>query len=143
MVVKSDFAFRMHESGEVDARGCQLFHDGCHVTVCVVIGAVLANRDIEKIVVSRVDVGLPVSDLTVLVGADEAVGEEIHEDAVFLTVTAKVRLPGDSFDSREAFETDGFPVIEFDGVGERFHGRGVLHGDRIGLEVNHAVAEVG
>lgn len=50
--MKSNSALRVHECGEVDAGGCQLLHDGLHVKRSVVIGAVLADRDIEEVVVS-------------------------------------------------------------------------------------------
>ena len=111
----SDLSGGVHQGHQVDAGGLQFLHDRSHIEIGVIVRTVLTDRGVQEIIVAGIDVRLPVRDLAEFVGADKAVGKEIHELTVFFAVTAEMRFPGDSFDSGEAFKIDGPPVLELHG----------------------------
>lgn len=132
-----------HQGGQVDTGRQQLLVNSHHIVVGTgLVGAVFTNGNIQEVVVVAVDMGLPVGNFAVFVGADVAVSEEIHEHAVTLAVSAEVGLPGDTFHGGEALEIHRGPVAELYGIGQGFHHGGVSHRDGIGFQINGAISKV-
>ena len=111
--MKSDLSVLMHQCGKIDPGRAQFFHDSGHISVGIVIGSVFTDGCIQEIIVGGIYMGLPVSDLSVFIGADKTVGKEIHKYAVGFPITSEMRLPCYALDPGEAFKINGFPVIEF------------------------------